>query len=94
MILRCYKIFFLIVFYFITNVISAQNLSKVDSMVNLLRQVNDTNYIKLCIKISGEHSNLKKLNLGFNYADSALIRAKTIKIPTMEAKAYSHMGGL
>ncbi|MBL7911955.1 MAG: tetratricopeptide repeat protein [Bacteroidia bacterium] len=63
-------------------------------MVNLLRQANDTNYIKLCIKISGEYSNLKKLNLGFNYADSALIRAKTIKIPTMEAKAYSHMGGL
>lgn len=94
MIFRNYKIFFLVVFSFISNVITAQNPSNIDSLINLLRHANDTNYIKLCIKISGEYSNLKQINLCFNYADSALIRAKAIKMPTMEAKAYSHFGGL
>lgn len=94
MVFRSCKIIFLLLFFFLSIVTIAQNSFKLDSMIDRLRYANDTNYVKLCIKISGEYSNLKQIKLCFNYADSALIRAKEIKMPSMQAKAYSHFGGL
>ncbi|MBA2611332.1 MAG: tetratricopeptide repeat protein [Bacteroidetes bacterium] len=94
MVLRSFKIISLVLFFFNLNVITAQDQSGIDSLLNVLHHANDTNYIKLCIKISDRYIEAKKIKLSFDYADSALIKAKSINKPAFEAKAYSHFGGL
>ena len=77
-----------------SNYLSAQKNSKVDSLTGLLYGNTDSAYIEICCDISHAYFNSKQVNLGFKYADSALLRAKKINSHRYEAYAYNNFGNL
>ncbi|MBA3680915.1 MAG: tetratricopeptide repeat protein [Bacteroidetes bacterium] len=70
----------------------AQSQLIIDSLLKKLPTANDTSYSKMCMDLADEFINSKQIVLSFQYADSALLRAKNGNNLRIQGIVYNRLG--
>ncbi len=73
----------------------AQSQAKIDSLIRVLHNsTTDSAYVENCFEIAHAYINSKQINRSFNYADSAMLRARKNKSERYIAFSYNNLGNL